>query len=277
MNIFDKIRVFLDQHRAKRAFAVTRAALERSTEAAQTAIAEGRIGSATRKYEEAVALYPDHGAFLHYNLGCILDRYVGDGLAARRHYMAALGVPCGTSSVPQKSVDATTACCCENMMLLSLSYDEYDQWANRLQRIQPQEPILSGQWPGVRKSKDEGYPWWEVLDGFTSAYCNFREPARDQGLYGKAASVHSLIIDNHVELRLTLNDYYTIGGVYSAEVLKVCAQHGMAADQHSIDLPAEELAVVLKKAVPRLEEYMRVFPEEKRVVECVSRLRKHMK
>lgn len=242
----------------------------RWSKSASKALGEGRVASALQAYETALTVMPDDTAALHYNLGCIFDRSVGDGLAARKHYAAALAAP-GISGR-----EAISACCYENMMLLSLCYDEYEQWARQLQRIRPDEPILSGQWPSVRRSAEEGHPWWEVMDGFTSAYYNFHDPSRDQGLYGKAASVHSLIIDHRDEMQLDLNNYWSVGGQYGAEVLKLSAMHGLATENLQMVVDPRELRPVLQGAVNRLKVYMSVFPDEKRVATCLNCLQAHL-
>ncbi len=43
-------------------------------------------------------------------------------------------------------------------MLLSLSYDEYDQWADRLRRLQPDSEILVVQFPRAHELRERGQP-----------------------------------------------------------------------------------------------------------------------
>ena len=53
----------------------------------------------------------------------------------------------------------------ENLMLLSLSFEEYERWAEELRRLQPGNPILSGHRPAVLQAQEAGQPWWGVLGG----------------------------------------------------------------------------------------------------------------
>lgn len=276
MNIFETLRQFLGLSDERRQRRIDHACLNKVTSATEKALDQGKIRSAVEQYQEAVAAIPHHGQFLHYNVACILDRYAGDGTEARSHYMAALAVKPNDKIVPRESVEAVTACCYENLMLLALSYDEYDNWAAKLRALRPNEPILSGQWPLVKTRRDKGEPWWETLFGFSDAFCNFVEPARDQRLYGKAASLYSLILDNIASLRVPLGAYRSVGGVYGAAVGNLCCQHLSAAEQYGIILDPWEMSVVLDKAIPRIEQYLRTFPNETKIVECLGMLRGYL-
>lgn len=132
-----------------------------------------------------------------YQLGFVNRSLLGNGLEARRFFLAA---------VQTLKADATKtreyAWACENLMLLSLSYDEYASWAEELRKLQPDEAILREQYPSVQKDRQKGLSWSDVLTGIASGYYS-RDPARvDPGLYGEAAATYHVILANRRELRL---------------------------------------------------------------------------
>ena len=66
-------------------------------------------------------------------------------------------------------------------MLLSLSFEEYDGWAESVARFEPGDDILRGQVPGVHEMKNRGTAWSEVLEAIAGNYYNRNDPGPDAG------------------------------------------------------------------------------------------------
>src|SRR5437868_610079 len=107
---------------------------------------------------------------------------MGDGVMARQHFTAA-AEQARTSAVPTSMVRQFHANSCENMMLLSLSYDEYEQWAAELETVEPTNDILRGQRPRIRSFRDEGQPWSFVMLVIAQTYYDRGDQTKDRGRY----------------------------------------------------------------------------------------------
>lgn len=166
----------------------------------QTLYQQGCFRSACSRLEELLARYPKHAPYLAYNLGELYHKHVGDGEKARASYRRSIDSLEASKEVVQPEmlgrIEANT---CENLMLLSLSYDEYDRWACRLEQIQPENPILSTQRPLVHEKQIHPLRWFEVMLWMADS---FMPHLSDSPYLGAAASVYQLLAIHAGELRL---------------------------------------------------------------------------
>jgi tetratricopeptide (TPR) repeat protein len=149
---------------------------------------------------------PAQKAVLLYQLGALGRSSLGDGIEARRLFQEVVKiskVDSGrTAEVHEVHADAS-----ENLMLLSLSYDDYESWAAELRAIRPHEPILLDQYPQFERFKEEGRPWSDILHMIACSYYS-RDPGRvDPGLYGEAAATYHVILENRRTLRIRREDW----------------------------------------------------------------------
>ncbi len=114
-----------------------------TAEDAERAGEEGRIRTARDLFERLVEAFPQHGIVLNYNLGCVYRSMVGNGTKARECYQRALKAPSPVPEDPNnETVNTVRANCMENLMLLSLSYEELHDWERQLARLQPENEYL---------------------------------------------------------------------------------------------------------------------------------------
>ena len=149
---------------------------------------------------------PAERGIISYNLGALTRSSLGDGLQARNFFQQAVpALKADSGNTPEAREMQANAF--ENLMLLSLSYEEYESWAVQLRAIRLDEPILLDQYPTVEGFKQRGLPWSDVLGMIACSYYS-RDPGRvDPGLYGEAAATYHLILANRRALRLKREEW----------------------------------------------------------------------
>ncbi len=143
--------------------------------AGQNAQQRGLLKTAVAQIERALTLATTNHerAFASYNLGALHWGETGDGVAARSLFAQTVtaweaAVAGGEARPnPEFSLLANAA---ENLMLLSLSFDEYDRWTEKLRHEAPQEAILHEHVPHVQEARDRGESWAEVMLACGMAY-----------------------------------------------------------------------------------------------------------
>lgn len=139
--------------------------------------------------------------FARYNLGCLYRGAIGDGVTARSSFIAVNEIFAGLGTLPDH-IKQFWPNACENLMLLSLSYDEYDKWAGEVRRLAPSADILRGQVPQIVAMRERGLPWHEAMEEIARGYYSLSNPQRDHQMYGDAASLYHLILTHRKELRV---------------------------------------------------------------------------
>lgn len=233
---------------------------------AQQALRLGRVKTAKELYETALVNYPEHSLMLRFNLGYVSEQVLCDGSNARTEYQLALASDSGRTPILDCSpIETVEANACENLMLLSLSYDEYEAWSQRLEQLRPNEKILRVQRLQVREMNERGLPWWCVLDWFCDNYCDFIDPASDAGLYAKAAATYGLIIENREAMRVPHDEYRVRAGLYGSCIGKVCS--GYAGDMERLYGTAllGEIQPIVERAVVFIDDCAGEFPADKRL------------
>lgn len=227
-------------------------------EDAESLADQRRLIPAVRTLEEARRLtkIPDRRALASYNIGTIHWHHLGDGLAARREFLASIAdfESYGYGQLPMLKVVHANAL--ENAMLCSLSFEEFENLATRLQAIAPGVPILVGLLPEVREALERGDPWSHQLFDFAERYYNRNDPTRDVGRYGEAKSTYHLLLANRRQLRVSKEDwrmaifeYCALSMRMSTDCMKI---RGGDHDPHS----PEEFLPILTDAMPLVDEYL---------------------
>jgi tetratricopeptide (TPR) repeat protein len=220
-----------------------------------------RLTLAIQALEMARALtkIPDRRAWATYNLGAIHFHLLGDGEAARREFLAAIGdfESYGYAQSPRVSVMHANAI--ENAMLCALSFDEFEGLANRLRLLTkdiPMIPILVGLVPEVREARECGEPWAHCLLDFARRCYNRNDPKLDPGRYGQAKSTYHLLLTHRRELRvgrdvwgLAMYEYCVLAMRMATDCMKI---RGGDDDRHS----PEEYLPILTEALPLVDEYL---------------------
>jgi hypothetical protein len=239
-------------------------------EQAEALLDHQQLMSAMRVYRRATLdldLNRERALFVYYNLGVIqLDR-VGNGMEARMWFDKALRYADPTGSNPELAELEANAW--ENMMLLSLSYEEYDNYAERLARLQPDNPILRVQQPDVHKMRAEGQPWSAVLRWMASNYAS-PDPARDRGRYGFAAATYDLLLKDRRELRLTRADHRLVVIAYGAMKVLLFSQCGARMKGALGRVDGSEFRFLLEEAMPLVVEYVQANPSDAEALKTLA-------
>jgi hypothetical protein len=226
-----------------------------------------RLIPAVRALELARQLtkFPDRRAWASYNLGTIHWHHLGDGLAARREFLASITDfdTHGYGKLPNLRILHANAL--ENAMLCALSFDEFENLATRLHSLSPGLPILTSLVPEIKDEREKGDPWSDQLFKLAITYYNRNEPRLDVGRYGEAKSTYHLIIAHRRELRVSREDwrmaileYCVLSMRMASDCMKV---RGGDEDPNS----PEEFLPILTETIPLVDEYLSSNPGDKDV------------
>lgn len=185
---------------------------------------------------------------------------IGNGVQAREVYVAAIRMA-GLFSDAEAA--RTQAYCYENVMHLSLSFDEYANWADNLKLLDPGNDIFRGQVDEVDRARDRGIPWADVMDNIASSGYNRNDAARDKGRYGQAASLYHLVLVNRKQLRLPREDWERIVYEYGALVLRLATdaeRNARKVLKRAVD--PKEYRFIVQDALPLVEQYAAQHPNE---------------
>jgi len=241
---------------------------------ADTALERRQVRTAIAYYEEILRRHPEHSLYSYYQLGVINQVLSGDGEKARLLFgkaveMADLQAAAGQ---PSKLWQSMKAWACENLMLLSLSYDEYDTWAKQLEELSPNEAILRHQWPAILDMRNRGHPWAVALDWMAHAYFD-ADRSQDPGGYGYAASIYQLMLTHRRELRLSRERWRNATYTYGASILGLVGSLGLASVKAVGTANPDEFMFIVEAALPLVEEYAGANPSDENGRLIVQNLR----
>src|SRR2546427_3086095 len=243
---------------------------------AEALVERARLTLAVRVWEEAQRLTetPQRRGLARYNLGVAYWTRFGDGVEARRKFLASAAEFKAFGYGNERKLISTLlanpfrvlhASAIENAMLCALSFDEFDQLAAQLRALRPDMPILAGLVPVVSEARENGQPWSHLLFRFADSYYNRNDPKLDRGHYGEAKSTYHLLLAHRRELRLARDDWRMATFEYCALSLRmatVCIKvRGGDADPY----PPEEFLPILTDAFPLVDEYLAVHSGDKDV------------
>jgi hypothetical protein len=217
-----------------------------------------RMQSAKMKYEELLDMDLDveARALAIYNTGVFYLNNLGNGIQARQLFKDVVNF---YEENPHLKVNSNVgkylAWAYENLMLLSLSYDEYDDWAEHLRAVSPEEDILKGQVPIIREKQEAGMPWSDMMIMISSGYYDRNDPAQDPGKYGFGAGTLQLLLENRKRLRLSGEDWATALYEYGALMIKLNMESTRAMEVQGFIYP-QECRFYLENGRDRLDEFL---------------------
>ncbi|MDL2236318.1 hypothetical protein LJC56_00575 [Christensenellaceae bacterium OttesenSCG-928-K19] len=198
---------------------------------------------------------PFQNVVVNYNLGAICFTKLGKGKRAKQIFEGCVRAFDGSPSLAQQGMPMHAAAL-ENLMLLSLDFDEYQKWANELRIVAPDSAILSGQFPAVKEKVEvEGWAWWQSMFAIAMSYYNRNDPAKDPGLYGNAASVFDLVIENRRSLRLPREEMRTALYEYNALIIKIVSENIKTEENAGRPLRPEEYLFMLEQGRNTIDAY----------------------
>jgi len=210
-----------------------------------------------------------------YNIGCLYRSTMGDGVNARKYLLGAceeLALIADSNAARNIRPNAL-----ENLMILSLSYDEYAAHANELRRLKPAADILRGQLPLIEKSREEGHAWFEVMDDIAHTYYDRGNAQRDAGLYGEGAAVFQLLLVNRKALRVNREGWRRALLEYGNLCLRLGADTSLRAEKQNPAANPQESVPIVGAALLFVDEYVAANQNDKDAVFLRDSMRKWVK
>lgn len=200
-------------------------------------------------------------ASLGFQLGSLCWGEIGDGVESRRLFHEAAELLATTWSLTLSPDTQTLAAnCCENAMLLSLSYDEFEMWATRLEALQPANAILSILRPRIREQQEAGHAWSRIVLEMSRAY-TAADRADSTGRHACGAATLHLVLANRRELRVPRAEWRLATIAYAAAKV-MTVMRILDATPPPDAASAREVAVVLEDALPLVRAYTRTYPRD---------------
>jgi hypothetical protein len=247
--------------------------LTRMTEDAMTLADRSRILPALELLERARSMtrIPSRRLFLTYNIGVLYWDRLGDGMSARREFLAAADMHGPDLDHPDAQLLRANAL--ENLMLCAASFEEFDRFTAELRAMAPRMPVVLGLPPSIHKIREHASPWSTALIQLAMNNYNRSNPAQDRGRYGVAKSTYHVLLATRKQQRLSGEDWRLVIFEYCALALRMTndCQHrrGGDADANS----PEEFLPMLADALPYADEYLGVYTGDVTVKETRNGMR----
>jgi tetratricopeptide (TPR) repeat protein len=235
----------------------------------------GRLKSA--RDEMLVALRDSHKPLskieVAYNLGAIYWAQIGNGEKAREYYKQVVS-EAEKYGIPEvdKLFPSIVANVCENMMHLSLSYEEFFYWEEKMRKLQPSDNVLRTWPPIIRKGQQKGLHWSEILLDIAYSSYNRNNPGIDRGEYGRAVSTFHLMLVHRKDLRYSREIWGHVVYEYGALAMRI-ADNAVIKMAHSKQPEnTEEFRFIVKDAIPFVEEYFQLNPSNTNVQQLLKNI-----
>lgn len=234
--------------------------------------------SAIDTYEYILNNFEDHTIFCGYNLGNIYHTHLGDGKIAKDYYQKVIN---WKNSHPdymeqdvkaRKELDVIIAATYENISLLSDSYSEIYDWANKLWEINPEEKNLRQNIEIIKEKEKKGKPWKEAYFETAGIFYNV-DPKKDRGLYGFGASIYKRLLLNRNLFRLDRLEYEFSANGYGGLMQLIIDKTFKTQRQTAGNLNFDEIEFVINDAVSILSEYLKYNQNDERVKKAVELLK----
>ncbi len=157
--------------------------------------------------------------------------YAGDGETCRAWCLALLdwadknpGVITDIPSLREVMEDMYIKQC-EIMADVALSYEEYFEYMEKIKSIKPHTTLQSSQTDLIASMRDEGQPWSVNMLLLAARYAGVNGSiGQSSTMYGSAASLYGLMLQNRRKLRLSRTDLKMCVTNYSASIGNLIAQ-----------------------------------------------------
>lgn len=228
----------------------------------ETMWGQGQYLSAKAQYEDLLSQYtePTARAKISYEYATLHYRHTGDGEEARRLFQVVMEQYAKVETKMDSRDREIEVNACENLMLLSLSYEEYDTWAGRLGKIAPRSKMLSDHREVVNDMRDK-FAWFEVMHEYASTYYD-SDPSKNQGLYASAAAMLQLMLKNRETLRFSRSDWGFATRAYAELIGLIAAKTYQNQERVGGVGNAREFLFVVQGAIPLIEEYINANPSD---------------
>ena len=238
---------------------------------------QGRVRSAISIYNELLNGCSDVSAqgLLTWALGSLHWSDAGNGEESRRFFKENVALYEKHKEL-QKAEKAHlwAANSCENLMLLSLSYEEYDVWAEKLKSLQPKNDILQIQVPEVHESRDRAFPWVRVMQGIMAYPILQTGTPQSTGRVASGAAILQLILKNRKKLRVPLDVWQETVMNYTQAIVMTAEHCYTRINESGGVMDPDEFLFIVDDSIPLVEEYVRANPSNSEVQEGLAQMKK---
>jgi hypothetical protein len=146
-------------------------------------------------------------------------------------------------------------------MLLSLSFEEYEQWANTLGEIRRVAEILVGQVPIVSRARQDGRPWVEMLRSFAASY--YRDGvANHRQLWSEAVATYHLILVHRQALRVDRTTWGHVAARHGVLSLRLGSSACPAGTRVGDPACPEDPSPIVASSMAYVTEYLTASPND---------------
>lgn len=235
---------------------------------AEALVEQRKLRSAQTTLEEALAKFSDpvSQVLLSFQLGALYWGEIGNGEKARQFFKQTIDqynknseLQTASNQLPPLEENSY-----ENMMLLSLSYDEYQEWAGCLEVLEPTNDILNVQRPRVQELHERGFSWGSIMSAVMAGPHIMPETVSFGGRYASGAAILQLVLKHRRSVRLSREEWQTAAVGYGGAVLAAVSEYGMTMHKLTGDDYAypHEFIFMIDDALPLVEEYVNANPSD---------------
>ena len=230
----------------------------------------GRPMPCVEAFEQArqMASDPAGKALATHNLAVTYLHSLGDGTAALREFQATAAIfdehDPGQFQGPYRTLQAGAL---EGAMLCSSSFEEFEGYAERLNAVAPEAPIITRLRKEVIEAHEQGERWSERMLAVAQTYHNRADPSRDQGRYGEAKAIYQLLVLHRRELRLSREVWRSAVENSCALSLRMATDCETKRGGDNDPNPPEEFLPILTSCLPLVDDYLASNPGDRELEE----------
>lgn len=204
-------------------------------------------------------------AKVRYDIGVLFYKHIGNGEKARIHFKTVADLCAQMVSTADRRIQQLNVFALENLLLLSLSYEEFESLGDQIRTLSPSSETIS-MINGVREMKTKGSSWAEVM-GFMGGH------AFEQKDYPLVASIFQLMLAHRGGLRLSRKQWRGAVRTYGEAIRYILASHGDRIERERRVLSAgrrtspTEVVFLGEDALPVLNEYLNDNSSDDEVME----------
>ena len=236
---------------------------------------KGQYQSTIDSYKLALKKFPEHTIFCAYNLGALYQTELGYGDIALEYYLKAIDWyhqnPDSRKNDPgaQKELDVIISATYENMTLLSSSYEEFYDWAEKTLALNPGANSLRDNKKKIEIKEKSGNPWKQTYFETANIFWN-TDPNKDKGLYGFGASIYRMLLINRKKLRVDRQQYEFCANGYGALMQLIFAKILNVQNNTIGKIQISEIEFILDDVIAVLSLYLKINPNDVRVNKAVE-------
>lgn len=236
----------------------------------------GRPMPTLEAFEQArqLASDPPTQALANHNLAVTYWHSLGDGKAALREFQATLAIfdEHDRGQFPGWYRTTLQAGALEGAMLCSSSFEEFEGYAERLNAVAPESPIITKLRREVREAHEQGERWSERMLALAHTYYTRADPSPDRGRYGEAKATYQLLVLHRRELRLSRESWRSAVEGSCALSLAMATDCMTKRGGDDDPNPPEEFLPILTSCLPLVDDYLTSNPGDSELVDTRARV-----